>query len=627
MKLSSMLFGLVLLRITAISLAAEPFDPADVRLLDSPFKAAADRNTDYLLSLEPDRFLHYFRTEAGLAANAPAYPGWESANEGAGRCLGHYLSALAQQYRSTGDLRLKQKIDYLVDQLAEVQAANGDGYLGAEADGKIFWADLRSGNADALKKHRVPWYVQHKMFAGLRDACLLAGNPKAKQLLMRLGGWAIAETARLDDRGMQKMLEQEHGGMVEVAADLYGLTKDPKYLDLARRFVHHKVIDPLAAGRDELAGLHANTQIPKVIGAARLFELTGEAADRRTAEFFWTRVVDHHSYANGGNSDGERFGPPDQMQNALGIDTSETCNTYNMLKLTDHLFRWDPQVKYADYTERALFNHILASSGPEPGNFTYYVSMKPGHYRVFSKPFDSFWCCVGTGMENQAKYNNCIYYHDADRVWVNQYIPSKLTWKDRGVVIEQTTDYPASGSIRLAVGCEAPTRFSLNLRYPAWAPAGATLAVNGVPVAPSAGPGSFVSIDREWKNRDRVQFVIPVALRTEPLAGDPHRVAIFFGPVLLAGQLDAVAPTQQLLGDSPRTGGPDPAVEDLPVGAKPVDRWVRHVHGKPLEFEFTGTGMPAIPLVPFYAAAGRRYTVYWKTANADEELRHDSPGK
>jgi DUF1680 family protein len=595
------------------SYAAEAFDSADVVLTNSPFKAAADRNTDYLLSLEPDRFLHYFRTEAGLDARAAAYPGWESADEGAGRCLGHYLSALAIDYRATADPRLTQKIDYLIDQLAEIQKANGGGYLGAEKNGKLFWADLKKGNQNALKKHRVPWYIQHKMFAGLRDVWLMTGNAKAKSILLNLGDWAIAETASLDDAGMQTMLEQEHGGMVEVLADLYGITRDEKYLTLAKRFVHHKVLDPLAAGRDDLPGLHANTQIPKLIGTARLFELAHDPADQKTAEFFWNTIVNHHTYANGGNSDNEHFGPPDQLGNALGDASSETCNTYNMLKLTDHLFRWEPRVACADYTERALFNHILASSGPAPGNFTYYVPMKPGHYRTFSKPFDSFWCCVGTGMENQTKYNQFIYYHDDAGIWVNQFIPSKLDWKDRGVTIEQTTDYPKMGKIDLAITTDKPTRFAIRLRYPAWAATGASVTVNGTPIANITAPGTYVAIDRTWSTGDKIEYVLPMSLRTEPLLGDPNRVAVFYGPLLLAGQLDPIPPDKQLLGDSPGSKGADPAVPDLPVAGKSVTAWVRPVTGKPMTFETFGDAVPGMTLLPFYESSTRRYTVYWHT--------------
>lgn len=598
---------------TAPVAAVSPFDLRDVQLLDSPFKAAMDRNAAYLLLLEPDRFLHYFRTEAGLPARAPAYGGWESPNEGAGRSLGHYLSALSLQYRASGDPRFKQRIDYIVDQLAQVQAANGIGYLGAEAHGKQFWADLAAGNPNALKKYRVPWYVQHKMFAGLRDAWLLAGNAQAKQVLIRLSDWAINETASLNDAQFQTMLEQEHGGMREVLCDVYAITGDKKYLDLARRFYHVKVIDPLMQQQDDLAGLHANTQIPKVIGEARWYELTGQTDHRRAAEFFWDRVVHTRSYANGGNSDNEHFYPPDQLASHLGLTTSETCNTYNMLKLTDHLFQWDPRVEYADYAERALFNHILASCGPSPGNFTYYIPMKSGHYRAFSEATASFWCCVGTGMENHTKYGQFIFYHDADSLYVNQFIPSQLTWG--GMAVRLETDYPRSGKIDLTIGGNPPQKLRLRIRYPAWAASGLTISINGTPLPITATPGSYVTIERNWKGGDRVELNLPLALRTEALPDDPHRVAVFFGPLLLCGQLEPIDPSQQLLKDSPQSGGKDSAAPTLLVGDRPVEQWIAPVAGAPLTFATHNAGLAEdLQLVPFYEQTGRRYMVYWETA-------------
>ncbi|HEY2588246.1 MAG TPA: beta-L-arabinofuranosidase domain-containing protein [Tepidisphaeraceae bacterium] len=595
-----------------IAPAVQAFDLRDVKLLDGPFKAAKDRNGQYLLSLEPDRFLHYFRTEAGLPPKAPAYGGWESPNEGAGRCLGHYLSALSLQYRATGDDRFKRRIDYIIDELALIQAANGNGYLCAEENGKQFWADLAAGNPNALKKHRVPWYIQHKMFAGLRDAFELAGSDKAKQVLIRLADWAISVTAKLDDAAFQTMLEQEHGGMREVLCDVYAITGEQKYLDLASRFYHRKVVDPLPNGQDDLPGLHANTQIPKIIGEARWYELTGEPEHQRAARFFWDRVVHGQTYANGGNSDGERFGRAGLLH--LSNTTSETCNTYNMLKLTRHLFEWEPRVEYADYAERALYNHILASLGPAPGNFTYYVPMKSGHFRTFSEPAGSFWCCVGTGMENHTKYAQSIYYHDAHSLYVNLFIPSELSWN--GLTVRQETDYPVSGRVSLTLSGRMPASLALRLRYPGWAGKGLTIRVNGEPVQVTSLPGSYATIDRPWKSGDRVEMDLPLSLRTEPLAGSPDRVAVLYGPLLLCGQLAPVDPQQELLGDNPTSGGDDPAVPALSVAGRPVEQWIVPVPGAPLTFQTHDAGLPAeLTLVPFYKQTGRRYVVYWSTAH------------
>ncbi len=437
-------------------LQALPFDLRDVKVTDGPFQAAMDLNARYLLSLEPDRFLHYFRAEAGLQPKAPPYGGWESPTTGAGRCLGHYLSALSLQYRASGDQRFKGRIDYTVSQLADCQEANGGGYLSAQAHGKEFWANLAAGNPEALKQFRVPWYIIHKLFAGLRDAYQLGGSEQAKRVLVALSDWAIAVTARLDDHGFQSMLEQEYGGMREVLADVCAITGDHKYLDLANRFRQAAFEGPLAEEHDRLAGLHANTQIPKVIGSARVYELTGEPRDLRIAEYFWREVESRHTYAIGGNSNGEHFHAPGKLSDQLGVASAETCNTYNMLKLTRALFTFDPQAAYADFYERALCNHILASQDPEQGMFAYYLSLKPGHFKTFSTPFDSFWCCVGTGMENHAKYADSIYFHDAAGLYVNLFIPSQLIWNQKGLLVKQETRYPQDGSVRLTFSCAAP---------------------------------------------------------------------------------------------------------------------------------------------------------------------------
>lgn len=596
---------------------AQPFDLRDVQITAGPFKAAADLNARYLLSLEPDRFLHYFRTEAGLAPKAAPYGGWESPTTGAGRCLGHYLSALSLQYRATGDDRFKRRVDYIVAELAECQAANGDGYLSAQAHGKEFWSHLAAGDPDALKKFRVPWYITHKLFAGLRDAYQLAGNEQAKQVLIRLSDWAIFVTSKLDEAGFQRMLDQEHGGMREVLADVYAITNDRKYLDLAGRFRHAKADDPLAAGVDHLDGLHANTQIPKVIGDARVYELTGSARDRRAAEYFWSEVVARHTYAIGGNSNDERFHAPGILSNQLGIATAETCNTYNVLKLTRHLFTWQPRVAYADYTERALYNHILASQDPQQGTFAYYISLKPGHFKTFSTPFESFWCCVGTGMENHTKYADSIYFHDdaADALYVNLFIPSTLSWRDKDLRLTQETRYPEDGDVRLTVSCPRAVRCSIRIRYPAWSTSGMKFEVNGQPLDAEAKPGEYVIIDREWHDGDALTFRIPLALRTEATPDDPRRTAIFYGPLVLAGRLgaDGLHPPMPYAREAMDFATvPDPAVPQLAAADRPIDQWLKPVPGQPLTFRTDHVGRPDdVTLVPFYKEDRERYTVYW----------------
>ena len=597
----------------AIAFHAEPFDLADVRLLDSPFRQAMERNRDYLLSLEPERFLHNFRKIAGLEPRAPIYGGWESPTTGAGRCCGHYLSALALQYRATGDARFKERIDYLVAELALCQKANGGGYLSAQEGLREAFAELAAGKGDALMKSRVPWYIQHKMFAGLRDAYWLAGNAQAKEVLRGLADWAVEITKALDDAQFQIMLEKEFGGIQETLADAYAITGDPRHLALANRFYHKKPQDAVASREDRLAGLHANTQIPKYLGAARIYELTGDEKSRGMTEFFWDRVVHHHSYVIGGNSEHEYFGEPDLLSTRLGTTTAETCNTYNLLKLTRHLFAWEPKVEYADYYERALYNHILASQEPRQGMFTYFVSLKPGHFKIYSTPFDSFWCCVGTGMENHAQYGASIYFRDAGSLFVNLFIPSELTWREKGVTVKQETRYPESGAIHFTVSCAKPARFAFKLRSPGWATPGLAVAVNDQPEPVAAAPGRYVTIEREWRDGDWIDAQIPLRLRTEATPDDPKKVAILYGPLVLGGQLgNDGLPSPYARDQTEHTRTPDPDVPVLVTDGRPVAAWLEPVPGHPLTFRTKGVGRPRdVTLVPFHQQHYERYTVYW----------------
>jgi DUF1680 family protein len=602
----------------AVAIAVEPFALSEVKLLDSPFNQAMDLNARYLLSLEPDRFLHYFRVNAGLKPKAPAYGGWEAPTTGAGRCLGHYLSALSLQYRATGDSRLKERVDYIVSELAICQQTNG--LLSAQTNLAEAFVALAAGHGDALFKSRVPWYIQHKMFAGLRDACGLAGNQQAREILIRMADWAVAVTSNLDRDQFQSMLKQEYGGMQEVLVDIYALTGNRKYLDLARRFQDDLTFGPLTAKLDKLAQKHANTMIPKLTGAVRLYEMTGEVSDRSAAEYFWNEVVDHHSYAIGGDSDREHFGPPDQL--LLDTQTAETCNTYNMLKLTRHLFCLNPEVKYADYYERALYNHILASQEPKEGMFTYFVSLKPGHFKTYSTPFDSFWCCVGTGMENHTQYGNGIYYHDENNLYVVLYIPSQLTWLAKNVMIQQETDYPTSGDMRFAIKCAKATTFTFKFRYPNWASKGMVIKVNGKAIKLDAHPGVFASVEREWKNDDKVQVQFPLKLRSEYLPGAPATKAFFFSPLLLAGDLgtnNMPEPIAYATDQCRYCNFPDTEVPTLMMENRPLENVIKPVAGEPLTFHTIDVGRPVdIFLKPFYQLHYQRYTVYWNVLSPDQ---------
>jgi len=589
---------------------AQPFSLQDVRLLDSPFKTAMERDGACLLSLDPDRLLHNFRVNAGLPSSAEPLGNWEKPGcELRGHLTGHTLSACALMYASTGDKRFKERSDLLVRELAKCQAALGaSGYLSAFPE--TLFERLERG-----EKVWAPYYTLHKIFAGLLDAQALCGNAQALEVASKLGDWAVARTGRLSDEQLQKALETEHGGINESLANLYALTGKEAYLQAARRLCHQKVLDPLAAGQDKLAGLHANTQIPKLVGAARLYELTGESRYRDMGNFFWDRVANHHSYAMGGNSDHEGFGPPDKLNGRVSPFTAESCNTYNMLKLTRHVFSWDPSAAQADFYERALYNHILASQDPDTGRMAYHIPVYGGWFMPYNTPNDSCWCCTGTGLENHAKYGDSIYWRDGEGLYVSLFIPSELAWREKGVTLRLETRYPEEEAVRLTVRSEKQATFTLRLRYPGWARRGLAVTVNGEPFAHDAKPGSFVSVSRVWKDGDRVELTVPMSLRLQPMPDNPTRAAICYGPVVLAGELGRegiVPPMPYAIRQSDFFKVRRPEMPVLLAGARPVEEWVEAVPGHPLTFRTKGVGQPHdMMLVAFFKLPPQRYSLYW----------------
>ncbi len=606
---------------TRVKLAAKPFDLSRVRLLESPFRRAMERDGEYLLRLEPDRLLSRFRSEAGLSPKAPPYGGWEAMSI-AGHSLGHYLSACSMMFAATGDERFLQRVNYIVDELEQCQQAHGDGYVAAIPNGKrVFTEEIAKGNIRAkpfdLNGLWVPWYTLHKLFAGLLDAHRYCGNEKALTIATRLADWADNILANLSDEQMQTMLACEHGGMVEVLAELYARTGNERYLRLAKRFYHRAVMDPLARGVDCLPGLHGNTQVPKVIGMARLYELTGERVPYRViAEFFWERVVHHHCYVIGGFTDGEMFGPPDRLSDRLGTNTAEVCKTYNLLKLTKHLFSWEPSAEKADYYERALYNHILASQNPDDGMMCYYVPLRPGHYKTYSTPFDSFWCCVGTGMENHARYGEFVYFHTDDELLVNLFIPSELDWREKGVRVRLETKFPEEERVRLTFSCERPTEFTLSIRCPHWLAGLPEVWLNGERLPLSARPRSYLSLRRPWQSGDVVEVRLPMGLWMEPLPDNPSKVAILYGPIVLAGDLGPI--------DQP---APD-LIPALVTQGRPLNEWLEPVPGQPLTFRTKGVGRPNdVTLLPFPFLHHRRYTVYWDLLTEEQWREREAEWK
>ena len=603
----------------AVTPRAAAFDLADVRLLGGPFRRAQERDANYLLRLEPDRLLHNFRVNAGLKPKAPVYGGWESQEPWVeirchGHTLGHYLSACALMFAATGDEQFERRCDYIVAELRECQEAGGSGLVCAFPDGeKPLHAVL-----DAKRFVGVPWYTMHKIFAGLRDAYLYTNNRAALDVLVKLSDWAVAHTRGLPDEQFQRMLDTEHGGMNEVLADVHALTGEGRFLTLAERFCHRKLLTPLAQSRDALDKLHSNTQIPKVVGFNRLYELTGREDYGAASRFFWRTVVGHRTFATGGNGDNEHFFPPAEFLKHLGsAKTMETCCAHNMLRLTRSLFALEPSAAYADYYERALYNSILASQDPDSGMMTYFQPVRPGYLKLYCTPTDSFWCCTGSGMENHARYGDSVYFRGDDALYVNLFIPSTLDWKEKGLKVTQTTRFPEQDRTLLRLNVRRPSKLTLNVRHPSWCRA-VTILVNGRRYATSRRPGGYVALSRVWRDGDTVEVHLPMTLRAEPLPGNPDVVAFLYGPVVLAGRLgrEGLTPGADIIVNE-RTYGDvlndQVEVPSLVGDAREIVKRIRPSAGEALTFRTDGIGRPRdVSLIPYYRIAHERYNLYWK---------------
>ena len=607
----------------SVDQAVYAFPYSAVRLLEGPFLEAMRRDAEYLYSLDPDRLLAGFFSESGLEPKAAPYAGWETDGLG-GHTLGHFLSAASMYYAASGDSDILPRIHHIVSEMAAIQEARGDGYVAAIPGGDSLWAAVKAREIRTsgfrLNGVWAPWYTLHKQFAGLLDAYWNVGSEDALAVARRLADWAVEATAPLSDEDWQNMLACEYGGMNEAMANLYGVTGDERYLALSRRFHDATVLGPLAREIPDLTGLHANTQIPKVIGVARQYQLIGDDSLKTIADFFWKQMIDDHSYVIGGNSMGEFLGEPGELADRLDATTAETCNTYNMLRLTRSLFTMDPQPRYADYYERALYNHILASQEPETGMFTYYMSLKPGHFKTYSTPEGAFWCCVGSGMENHVRYGEAAYFHREGELFVNLFLASELTWEAEGVVIRQDTQFPESSTTRLQIE-SGGAAFVMNLRHPSWADGALAVRVNGDAVAAASTPGSYLRLDRTWETGDIVEVTFPMALRTEPMPDNPNRVALLYGPVVLGGVLGTEGlPEGGAFADSD-VEFIEAAVPDVPVlvaDAKSPGDWVQPLAGDPLTFHTVGAGRPAdVVLKPFYRIHHERYTIYWDVFDAD----------
>ena len=609
------------------------FPLSAVTLLESPFKEAEQTDLKYILALDPDRLLAPYLREAGLTPKAESYGNWENTGLD-GHIGGHYLTALAQMYASTGNKEALKRLNYMLDELKKCQDKNGNGYIGGVPGGAAMWNDIAHGKIDAgafsLNKKWVPWYNIHKLYSGLRDAYQLTGNEQAKEMLLKLSDWSLKLVSNLSDEQIQQMLHTEYGGMNEIFADVAVLTGNKKYLELAEKFSDKRILDPLAHQQDKLNGLHANTQIPKVIGFKRIADVSGDKKYDTAARFFWETVVGNRTSVIGGNSVREHFHPANDFSSMLTDPQGpETCNSYNMLKLSRMLYEDEGNLKYIDYYERTLYNHILSTQHPDKGGFVYFTPLRPGHYRVYSTPQECFWCCVGSGLENHGKYGELIYVHTNNELFVNLYIASKLNWKEKKISITQQTKFPEEEHSDIIINTKKPADFVLKLRYPGWANRGGLkVKINGKEEKITSSPGSYISINRRWKNGDKVSLELPMRTTVEEIPDKSGFAAVLHGPIVLAAKLDTTD-LKGLFADGSRMGhvasGRLVPLQDEPLLVGTINDLadkIKPVKGQPLTFTASDLIYPAkyqdLKLIPFYKLHDARYIIYWKHTEKDK---------
>lgn len=608
-----------------------------IRLTDGPLHRAQQVTAQYLLSLDPDRMLAFYRVRAGLPPKAQPYDGWDGPGRNlTGHIAGHHLSAISYMYLATGDARFRARADYMVRELAAVQRKNGDGYLsalenGREAFGRLSKGEIRSSAFD-LNGLWSPWYTLHKTFAGLRDAYRHTGNHAALEVAARFAGWADATLAPLNDDQIQRMLNTEFGGMNEVLNDLATDTGDRRWRDLSWKFEHRALTDPLKRHEDVLGGKHVNCQIPKLIGSASRYLATGDGEDLVAASFFWDAAVQHHSYVTGGAGLEEYYGPADRFAQRVDGPAAESCPVYNMLKLTRMLFTARPDPFYADYLETALFNHALASIDPTNGVVSYMVPVGHREQQEYQDMQHDWTCCCGTGQENHALHGLGVYFESTDRerptVWLNVFTPSTAELASVGGHAKMETSFPDGDEGKVTFTMAHPRTFRLLVRRPWWSGENHVLRVNGAPV--DAAPphttrgenlppaSSYVAIDRTWKSGDVVEFGVPKSLRIVSIPDDPTVAAVMWGPLALAGDMGSRAPGDHV----PRSATRPPM---LTAADRTVDEWIA-AGDAPGDFVIHDAARTVdapddpvtVRLKPFYRTYERQYSVYWDVVSPEE---------
>jgi uncharacterized protein len=605
-----------------VSFMAKPFPPDQVRLLEGPFLDATHTNEDWLASLPVERLVYNFRTNAKLSTSAEPLGGWEAPGcELRGHYTGHFLSACALSYASTGNDALKQRGDAVVAELAKCQQAHGNGYLSAFPE--EFFDRLSAG-----KPVWAPFYTLHKIMAGNLDMYTLCGNEQALANAEAMAGWTGHWLDGISDAHLQRILKTEWGGMNEALYNLAAIKGNWRYFETGRRFEVPAFFDPLAGHRDELKGLHVNTHIPQVIGAARAYELTANPYYHQVASYFWDEVTSERTYATGGTSNGELWrSDPGDLKGQLSLWSEECCCGYNMLKLTRHAYQWTADPRYFDYYERTLFNSRFGTQDAQ-GMKMYYLPLQTGFWKFFNSRFNSFWCCTGTGSEEFSKFADSIYFHNGRDVFVNLFIPSELRWPEKGITIRQETRFPEQEGTTIIVKASQPVEARINVRIPAWVAEGGSVSVNGKLLAAFANPGGYLEIRRTWADGDRVEVKLPMRLRAEPLLGDPTRQAALYGPIVLAARLGADGLTAQMQNDEVTGQTELSPPHATPAGSAEVSvkspeelqsaEWLEAVKGEPLTFQTVGQ-RSAAKLIPLNRVFGERYGVYWTVKSSTPE--------
>lgn len=611
-------------------LYSNAFGLRDVQLLPGVLKHAQEVNTHTLLQYDVDRLLAPYRKEAGLPAKAESYSNWNGLD---GHVGGHYLSAMAMNYAATGDAECKKRMDYMIAELKACQDSSKNGYVGGVPNSATIWKAFQNADFSEYRKSWVPWYNLHKTYAGLRDAWLYGGSEKAKIMFLSFCDWGIEITKNLTDEQMEKMLQTEHGGMNEMFADAYSMTGKVQYMEAAKRFSHKEILNSMAKSLDNLDNKHANSQIPKIIGFERIAETAKDTTYQHAAKFFWETVALRRSIAIGGNSIREFF--PTAANCSRYVEEREgpeSCNTYNMLKLTEGLFRTQPLAVYADFYERALFNHILSSQHPEHGGYVYFTPARPRHYRVYSAANQAMWCCVGSGMENHTKYGEFIYTHSPDSLFVNLFVASELNWRSKGVVVRQETQFPFQEGTSLKIATTKPAKFTLMVRHPFWvANGGLTVKCNGRKINVASKASSYLAISRVWKNGDKVEVSLPMKTRIEQLPNMSQYIAIMHGPIVLGAKTGTENLDGLVAGDN-RWGhiahGKLQPVSKAPVivgNRTKIASKLIPVKGKPFHFTtrnlFNSPEYSNLELQPFFTIHDARYMMYWLSLSENEYKR------